>query len=50
MAQKLGTQARRYTLPALEAIYARLAQLDVAMKSGTEPRTGLELLVADLTA
>ena len=50
VAQKLGTQARRYTLPALEAIYARLAQLDVAMKSGTEPRTGLELLVADLTA
>ena len=50
VAQKLGVQARRYTLAALEAIYARLAQLDVAMKSGTEPRTGLELLVAELTA
>jgi DNA polymerase-3 subunit delta len=50
VAQKLGTQARRYTLPVLEAIYLRLAQLDVAMKSGTEPRTGLELLVAELTA
>lgn len=43
-------QARRYTLPELEAIYRRLLDLDVAIKTGQMPGDlALETLVLELT-
>jgi DNA polymerase-3 subunit delta len=42
--------ARRYTLPALEAIYRRLLEVDTAMKTGQMPGDlALEMLIIELT-
>lgn len=49
-ASKLATQSRRFDVPQLEAIYRRVQQYDVDMKTGRiKPRLALELLVASLT-
>ena len=43
--------ARRYTLPALEAIYHRLLTVDTAIKTGQLPGDlALEMLIVELTA
>ena len=50
VARKLGEQARRYTLPRLQAIYRKLHQQDIAIKSGErEAALALQMLVAELT-
>lgn len=47
---KLLPQARRHSLPQLEAIYERLLETDVAIKTGRlEPVLALDLLVAELS-
>jgi len=51
VAGKLSPQARNFNLPQLEAIYRRLLDTDVAIKTGRlEPAVALELLVAELAA
>ncbi len=51
VAQKLGDQARAFTMEQLEAIYHRLQEIDVAIKSGqSEDVVALDLLVAGLAA
>lgn len=51
LAEKITAQARRFTLPTLEAIYRRLLEVDEAMKTGQmEGEVALEVLVAGLTA
>ena len=50
-ARKLIPQARYFTLPALEAIYHRLLELDEAIKTGQiEVDVALDVLVAGLAA
>jgi DNA polymerase-3 subunit delta len=49
IAQRLMERVRRYTLAELEAIYQRLFETDLAIKSGNlEPRLALEQLVVGL--
>ena len=49
-AEKAFEQARRYSLPALEAIYHRLLDIDAAAKTGRMPLpVGMEMLVAELS-
>jgi DNA polymerase III subunit delta len=51
VAQKLASQARNFTLPALEAIYRRLRDIDDEVKSGRmELDTAMESLVAQLAS
>jgi DNA polymerase III subunit delta len=51
VAQKLASQARNFTLPALENIFRRLRDIDDEVKTGrVELDTALESLVAQLTA
>lgn len=48
--EKMVRQARRYSLPQLEAIYERLLQTDLAIKTGQmEPIMALDVLVAELS-
>jgi DNA polymerase-3 subunit delta len=48
--RKLQDQARLYTMPQLEAIYTKLRDTDLSIKTGrAEPDMALVLLVADLT-
>lgn len=48
-AQKTFEQARRYSMPALEKIYHRLLEIDLAAKTGGMPlATSMEMLVAEL--
>jgi DNA polymerase-3 subunit delta len=50
-AEKLAAQARRFTMSALEAIYQRLVDLDLQIKTGEiEPELAIETFVANLTA
>ncbi len=49
VARKLVNQARRMRLSQLEKIYRRLLELDLAMKSGSNPPTVLDTLTAGLT-
>jgi len=50
-ARKFVAQARRFTLPDLEAIYHRLLKIDLAAKSSQmERELSLDLLIADLMA
>ncbi len=49
VAQKLGHQARAFTMEQLEAIYHRLQEIDLAIKSGQiEEQVALDMLVAQL--
>lgn len=49
-AQLASEHARRYSLPALEAIYHRLLEVDTAIKTGQMPgNLALEMLVIELT-
>jgi DNA polymerase-3 subunit delta len=51
VAQKLGTQARNFSLSMLENIYRRLRDIDDEVKSGrVELDTAMESLVAELTS
>jgi DNA polymerase-3 subunit delta len=51
VAQKLAAQARNFTLPALEAIYRRLRDIDEEVKIGrVELDTAMESLVAQLAS
>ena len=47
--KKAMTQSRNYGLDQLEAIMDRLLTADVAMKTGADPDTELDILVAELT-
>jgi len=48
--EKMTGQARRYSLPQLEAIYERLLETDLAIKTGQmEPVMALDVLVAELS-
>jgi DNA polymerase-3 subunit delta len=50
VARKVTAQARRFTLPALEAIYRRLLEIDAANKSGEmETSLSLDTMIAALT-
>ncbi len=50
-AEKLAAQARRFSMNALEAIYQRLVDLDLQIKTGEiEPELAMETFVASLTA
>lgn len=50
VADKLVRQARNFSLPQLEAIYRRLLEMDIAIKTGEiEGVLALDLLVAGLT-
>ena len=50
IAEKLNTQANRFTMPQLVGIYQRLVDIDEAMKTGGMPGdVAFELLIADLT-
>jgi len=49
-AEKLIRQARNFTLPQLEAIYRRLLDLDLTLKSGgAEETTAIDTFIATLT-
>jgi DNA polymerase-3 subunit delta len=51
VAQKLASQARNFTLPALENIYRRLRDIDDEVKTGrVELDTAMESLVAELAS
>ncbi len=51
VAEKMSAQARRFTLPALEAVYHRLLEIDEAMKtSQMNADLALDTFVADFTA
>ncbi len=51
VADKAGKQARAFTMDQLEAIYRRLLEIDVQIKTGqTEDIAALDLLVAGLAA
>jgi DNA polymerase III subunit delta len=51
LAKKLASQARKFSLPALESIYRRLLEMDVASKSGEmEAGLAIDTLIAELTA
>jgi DNA polymerase III subunit delta len=47
--QKAMQQTRQYTMQELEAVMARLLAVDVAMKTGADAATEIDVLVADLT-
>ncbi|MDH7486069.1 MAG: DNA polymerase III subunit delta [Anaerolineae bacterium] len=48
--EKMTGQARRYSLPQLEAIYERLLETDLAIKTGQmEPVMAMDVLVAELS-
>ncbi|MBX3011270.1 MAG: DNA polymerase III subunit delta [Caldilineaceae bacterium] len=47
--KKAMVQANNYTLPELIAIMDRLLETDYAMKTGTDPETAIDLLIAELT-
>lgn len=50
VAQKVTAQARRFSLPALESIYRRLLEIDLAGKSGEmDTSLGLDLFIAQIT-
>ena len=50
VAQKLTSQARRFSITQLEAIYRRLLQIDLDIKSGGMPGdVAYEVLIAELT-
>lgn len=50
VARKTAEQARNFTLPQLEAIYQKLLDVDIAIKTGrSEPMLALDLLVVELT-
>ncbi len=50
VANKTWTQALHFTLPQLEAIYQKLLDADIAIKTGrSEPVLALDLLIAELT-
>jgi DNA polymerase-3 subunit delta len=50
VARKTSDQARNFTLPQLEAIYRKLLDADIAIKTGrSEPMLALDLLVVELT-
>jgi DNA polymerase III delta subunit len=50
VAQKTWAQAANFSLPQLEAIYHKLLDADLAMKtSRSEPVVALDLLVVELT-
>jgi DNA polymerase-3 subunit delta len=49
-AKKTWTQAINFTLPQLEAIYQKLLETDLAIKTGrSEPVLALDVLIVDLT-
>ncbi len=48
--KKAMAQSRNYPIVQLEAILDRLLTLDFAMKTGADPDTELDILVAELTA
>ena len=50
VADKLVQQSQRYSSAQLYQIYQHLLELDIAMKSGSDPATTLDRLVASLTA
>jgi DNA polymerase-3 subunit delta len=51
VARKTAEQARNFSLPQLEAIYQKLLDTDIAIKTGRhEPMLALDLLVVELTA
>ena len=47
--KKAMAQSRNYSLVQLEAIMDRLLTADVGMKTGADPATELDILVAELT-
>ncbi len=47
--KKAMAQSRNYAIPQLEGILDRLLCSDVAMKTGADPNTELDILVAELT-
>lgn len=47
--KKAMTQASNYTLPELVAIMDRLLEADYAMKTGADPETEIDVLMAELT-
>lgn len=50
-AQKLATQARRFSIAALEAIYKRLLEYDEQVKTGLmDPELAMESFVAELSS
>lgn len=50
VANKTWTQALNFTLPQLEAIYQKLLDADIAIKTGrSEPVLALDMLIAELT-
>jgi DNA polymerase-3 subunit delta len=50
VAEKTWKQALNFSLPQLEAIYQRLLDVDVAIKTGrTEPMVALDVLIVELT-
>lgn len=51
VAQKISTQAQRFSLDNLEVIYRRLLEIDEAIKTGqVEPEVALDAFVAGITA
>ena len=50
VADKVSKQSQRYELSTLEHIYRRLLSMDVAMKTGSDSETVLDVMVAGLTA
>ena len=50
VAEKITTQARRFSLPALEAIYHKLLEIDEGAKTGQVPLDlALDMLVAEIS-
>ncbi|MBM3130116.1 MAG: DNA polymerase III subunit delta [Chloroflexi bacterium] len=50
VAKKTAEQSRNFSLPQLEAIYQKLLDADIAIKTGrSEPMLALDLLVVELT-
>lgn len=47
--KKAMAQSRNYALPQLEGILDRLLSADFAMKTGADPNTEIDILVAELT-
>jgi len=50
VANKTWTQALNFTVPQLEAIYQKLLDTDIAIKTGrSEPVIALDILITELT-
>ncbi len=47
--KKAMGQASAYTMSGLEAIVNRALEADFAMKTGADPQTELDVLIAELT-